>query len=226
MSFGSGKRRFDLVCFDVDGTLVDDTIFIWQTIHQALGSDEQECRRVSDDFHQGRITYAQWAQHDIDQWVKRDAGRDDLLHALRGIRAMQGAEETLAALRQAGCKLGIVSGTLDLSLELTLPHWRSLFDRVYLNILQFDGRDKVCGVQPTPYDMSMKGQGVLSIGREFDIEPARIAFVGDHYNDVSAARAAGFTIAFNCKSPELAQLAHALVPGPDLRAILPLLLDL
>ncbi len=36
--------KYKLVCFDLDGTIVDDTIFIWQTIHNHLKTDKK--RRI------------------------------------------------------------------------------------------------------------------------------------------------------------------------------------
>jgi phosphoserine phosphatase len=49
---------------------------------------------------------------------------------------------------------------------------------------------------------------------------ARCAFVGDHGNDVAAARAAGLAIAFNPKSRDLEDAAHVVLRSRDLRAIL------
>jgi phosphoserine phosphatase len=53
-----------------------------------------------------------------------------------------------------------------------------------------------------------------------NVSLARCAFVGDHLNDLAAARAAGLAIAFNPKSPELEAAAQVVLRGPDLRVIL------
>ena len=48
-----------------------------------------------------------------------------------------------------------------------------------------------------------------------------LLLLGDAFNDVPIARAAGYSIAFNSRCDELLGVANATVPGPDLRAILP-----
>jgi HAD superfamily phosphoserine phosphatase-like hydrolase len=211
--------------FDVDGTLIRDTVFIWQTLHQAFQSDPEICRRAAEDYRNGRITYAQWATLDVALWQEKGATSSDIEHALRGIRPMDGARQTLLTLKHAGYRLGIVSGSLDMALELTFPDWRELFDEVLVNRLRFDGGGQLIGVTPTEYDIERKGDGLRELGRRLGVEPERIAFIGDHFNDVSAAEAAGFAIAFDCKSEQLARVADVVVSGPDLRRILPYLLS-
>ena len=36
--------QYRLVCFDLDGTLVDNTIFIWQTLHEYFQTDREKGR--------------------------------------------------------------------------------------------------------------------------------------------------------------------------------------
>ena len=67
-------RRFDLVAFDVDGTLVhhpeDKTV--WEVLnHRFTGSEDQNVGRY-DLYKRGKISYAEWVALDIGSW--RDAG--------------------------------------------------------------------------------------------------------------------------------------------------------
>ena len=55
------------VIFDVDGTLIDDTIFIWQSLHQHFNSDRDLIRGVMQRYMSGEITYADWFNNDIEQ---------------------------------------------------------------------------------------------------------------------------------------------------------------
>ena len=34
--------KYKLACFDLDGTIIDETIYIWQTIHEHLATDEHK----------------------------------------------------------------------------------------------------------------------------------------------------------------------------------------
>lgn len=215
-------RSFDLVCFDLDGTLIQGTIFIWQTLHDAFATDPERRRRARKDFHAGRITYRQWFDHDLHMLGEAGATRERMVTALDTIHPTPGAPETLTALREAGIHLAIISGSVDLVLDRFYPD--AVFDEVLINRLDFDDAGRLVGGTHTDFDIDRKGEGVREIARRLGVEVARTAFVGDNYNDVSAARAAGLSIAFNPRSDELTAAADAVVTGDDFRGILPHLL--
>ncbi len=214
---------YDLVCFDLDGTLVQGTVFIWQTLHDFFGTDGDRRRKAKDDFHAGRISYRQWFEHDLELLGEAGATRDLMLAAIAGVRPTPGGHQTLAVLREAGLGLAIISGSIDLVLH---RHYGQVsFEEVLINHLSFDHRGALVGGTPTDFDVDRKGAGLLEIARRQQVDPKRVAFVGDNYNDVSAARAAGLAIAFNPRSEELVETADVVVEGDDLRGILPHLLD-
>jgi HAD superfamily phosphoserine phosphatase-like hydrolase len=210
-----------LICFDVDGTLIDDTVFIWQTLHDAAGTDPAERRRWSDAFWNSEITYAEWAQKDIDMWRAKGVTRQDIQRYIAELNPMTGAWESLLALHNDGHVLGIISGSLDVALEQAFPQWRKVFSHVYLNRLVFDDRHRLAGVRTTPYDIEHKADGLREMARITRIPLTDTVFIGDHFNDVSVARTAGFSIAFNCKSDELRQAASVVTTGKDLRVVVP-----
>lgn len=218
-------RRFDLVCFDVDGTLVTHPVekVVWQILNERfLGTDDVNEQRY-EQFVKGEISYAEWVALDVGDWIRAGATRDAILEAIRGFQLVAGARETLAALKQSGCRLAVISGTLDLCLETLFPD--HVFDEVYTNRIRFDASGSISGWDATPFDMEGKARALREIAAREGIALARSAFIGDHRNDVAAAREAGFSIAFNPKSPELEQVASVVVRKNDLRSILPHLLE-
>jgi HAD superfamily PSPase-like hydrolase len=216
------SRSYDLVCFDLDGTLIQGTIFIWQTLHDAFATDKQRRRQAKENFHAGRITYQQWFDHDLVLLGEAAATRERMVAALDAIHPTPGARETLAALREAGMHLAIISGSIDLVLERFFGDVE--FDEVLINRLDFDEAGRLVGGTHTDFDVDRKGEGVREIARRLGVNVARTAFVGDNYNDVSAARTAGLSIAFCPRSDELTEAADVVVTGDDLRGILPHLL--
>jgi phosphoserine phosphatase len=92
---------------------------------------------------------------------------------------------------------------------------------VYTNRIAFGEDGSIASWAATPFDMDGKGVALRAIAMREGIELSRTAFVGDHANDVAAARLAGRAIAFNPKSAELEKAAHAIVRSKDLRDILP-----
>jgi phosphoserine phosphatase len=216
------ERPYDLVCFDLDGTLIQGTVFIWQTLHDAFHTDAEQRRLAKEAFFAGQLTYQEWFRHDLVLLGQAGATRERMIAAMSGIHVTPGAREVLRALRAAGCRLAILSGSLDLVLEHFLGDER--FDEVLINRIGFDAEGRLATGVHTPYDVDLKGEGLREIGRRLGVTPDRTAFVGDNANDLSAAEAAGFAIAFNPRSDALAAVASVVVKSTDLRPILPYLL--
>ncbi len=217
----SGPLRFPLVCFDLDGTLVNDTIFIWKTLHESFATDAAARRRARDDYFAGRISYARWFETDLELLDRAGATRPAILGVLDGLRPMTGARETLDELRRRGHRLAVISGSLDIVLHRLFPTQR--FDHVLINRIAFAADGRIEGGTPTPFDLEHKAAGLRELCRREGIGPDRAAFVGDNSNDLWIAREAGLSIAFNCKSEELRRACAEEVREKDLRGILPLL---
>ena len=128
-------RRFDLICFDVDGTLVvhPEEKVVWQVLNERFTGGHE----VNDDrFEQylaGRISYARWVALDIGDWQRAGATRDQVVAALGALSLVAGAREAIAALKATGARLAVVSGTLDICLDLLFPDHP--FDEVHSNTI-------------------------------------------------------------------------------------------
>ncbi|MBI5489759.1 MAG: HAD family phosphatase [Deltaproteobacteria bacterium] len=217
------RTRYPLICFDLDGTLVTGLDYVWTTLHRHFRTDSVARQNARQAFREGRLAYADWFHHDV--VLLRDVGatRDAIGALFASIRTVPGARETLDALRRGGAKLAVLSGSVDLLLEIALPGER--FEHVLINRLGFDADGLIEGGTPTAYDVDRKADGIIELCRREGLATGDAAFVGDNENDVAAARTAGFSVAFDCKSPRLSEVASVVVPGGDLRAILPHLLD-
>lgn len=216
----ASARKLDLVCFDVDGTLVEhpDDKVVWQVLNRRFLGDDAVNRRRYELYRSGTITYEEWVALDVGEWQKLGVTRDQVVEALGELRLVEGARETLDELRDRGYKLSVISGTLDINLETLFPDHP--FDDVFCNRIRFGEDGLITGWEATPYDMEGKAHALELIARRESVPLERCAFVGDHRNDLSAARVAGFSIAFNPKSPELEEVADQVVRSRDLRDLL------
>jgi len=217
------RLKYPLVCFDVDGTLVDDTIFIWKTLHDHFATDPALRQKAHDDFFAKRITYADWFHTDLELLRAAGATLPRFREVLDMLRPMRGAREALLDLHARGHVLAIVSGSLDVvvaHLFADIP-----FRHVLLNRIEFDAAGRIAGGTPTPYDLEGKALGLAELCRREGIDPTRAAFVGDNVNDLWIAHAAGLAIAFNCKSDELRAACRIEVRGKDLRAVARAIID-
>jgi HAD superfamily phosphoserine phosphatase-like hydrolase len=218
-------RRFDLIAFDIDGTLVrepqDRTV--WEVLNERFTgrADHNEKRFAL--YRAGKLSYAEWVELDVTGWRDAGATRDELVEAFAPLQLVEGTRQTLERLKATGCRLVVISGTLDLMLNTLLPD--SPFDEIYSNHIGFDDDGRISHWRATPFDMEGKAQVLRAVAMRHGIALTRCAYVGDSGNDVWVARTAGFTVAFNPKSPELEQVADVSVRAEDLGAILPHLLE-
>lgn len=213
--------EFPLVCFDLDGTLVDDTIFIWSTFHEYFQTDRAIREKSKQDYFERRISYDQWFETDLELLDQAGATRDAMIEVISGLRVMPGAHEVLGLLREQGRKLAIISGSVDLVVETLFADQK--FDALLINKLHFNGQGRLSGGQPTAYDMENKAKGLKKVVEQFELSTEQAAFIGDNSNDIAIARTAGRSIAFNCKSEELARVSDFVTTEHDLRGILPYL---
>jgi HAD superfamily phosphoserine phosphatase-like hydrolase len=193
-----------LLCFDVDGTLIDDHgghANLWESLHRAFGVTEEERRRIADDFFSGRITYADWVDLDVGRWQALGVTRNDMLDVIRQLQPVRDAPETIAILAARGYRLAVISGSIDLGLEALFP--QHPFDPVLINRIVFDPQGRIAHWHATPFDLSDKEKGLQMIAAEAGVSLQECAFFGDNFNDVAAVKAAGIGIAVASKCEDL-----------------------
>ncbi|MBW2989651.1 HAD family phosphatase [Candidatus Woesearchaeota archaeon] len=215
-------KSYKLVCFDVDGTLVDNIVFSWQLFHDYFRTDAEKRAKVREKFYKGEISYLDWANHDINMWVEKKAKKQDFLRALEKnkVKLMQGALETLKALKEKGIRLAVISGSLNIILEYALPDYRDYFSDVFLSHISFDKVGNITKVAATEYDMIKKAEALRIIAEKEKLKLSECVFVGDHHNDVHIAKEAGLGIAFDCKDELLRKEADIIIDKKDLRETL------
>ncbi len=211
-------NQYKWICFDVDGTLIDDTIYIWVTLHDAFGVSRELRKKHYEDFMNKKITYPEWFELDILEWKKRNIHKKDLVSQISRLSVIPGVHETISILKQKGYKIAVISGSLDLVLQTKLPEVK--FDEVFINRLKFGENEKLTGGIPTPYDLEHKASGLIHIAEKYGISPEECVFIGDNENDVHIASIAGLSIGFNLKSEKLSEIVNVVVKKKDMREIL------
>ncbi len=212
--------KYKLVCFDVDGTLIDNVTFSWQIFHDYFQTDRHRREDAKNRFFNGQITYKEWAEHDIALWREKNAKKQDFFKAIKHLRLMNGAIDTLTELKKRRIKLAVISGSLNIMLEKFLPNYEEIFDDVFLSRIYFDEDGNISKIDATEYDMDGKALALRKIAEREKIDLKECVFIGDYLNDYKIIQDAGLGIAFNCEHDELKKVADVVIDNKNLKEIL------
>ena len=170
--------------FDFDGTLVDTTELIYQSMRHASG--EVLGREISREIlmanvgqplpRQMELLDAEHADALLESYrLHNEANHDALIEEFPGVK------EALARLRSAGIKVAVVTSKRRFSVEMALKAFPGLGDVVDQWVTMEDTTEHKPGPEPL-----LKGLELLG-----NIPREEAAYVGDSPFDVAAARAAG-----------------------------------
>ena len=188
--------KYDLVIFDLDGTLMDTSKSITKTVNSAM--EELGKKQYSIDecvkFVGGGVSGL--ARNILGKEKYEDVTNEEMEKVIRkyydiyfdyGVEPYEGISELLDFLEQNGVKKGIVTNkdheTALSAVDKKLSKWK--FDGI------FGSNEKEYPNKPNPYNVDKMAQN-LNISKE------KILFVGDMLVDVNTAKNAGIDIVY-CK---------------------------
>jgi pyrophosphatase PpaX len=176
------RVRFPVVLFDFDGTVVDSGAIILASMRHATEtvlartySEEELMANVGGPGLEAQM--AAFAPDHVAELVRVYRAHNEPLHD--GLLACAGMEEALAALRDEGRTLGLVTAKRRATVELAFARLPLAH---FFDVLV--GGDETTRHKPDPAPL------LLALER-LRAEPAQAAYVGDSPYDMRAARAGG-----------------------------------
>ena len=214
-------RKYDLVCFDMDGVLTK-VRSSWAWVHECFGVDSEPNYRA---FCNGEIDEKEFVRRDIALWkgVNPDVSIRDIAVLFRDMPLIGGIQETIACLNECRIKSYIVSGGIDLAAEMLTKEYG--FDGYVADHICTDPSGKLTGEGIVVVDLSDKGLSVRPLIEKFGTAKERTASIGNSFTDIRMFESTGMSIAFNPTDPYTEEAATYTVISDNLSDVLDYILE-
>ncbi|MCA1812923.1 MAG: HAD-IB family phosphatase [Halobacteriales archaeon] len=211
-----GQAPFDVVFFDMDGTLTD-RVSSWEWVHRHFGVTNQGSWEA---FSRGEIDDLEFMRRDIRLWKQQGpVPIARIRKALENIPLVPGARELVEALHARGTRTIIVTGGLDLLAERVC---QEVGIRSHVgNGLCHDEHGMLLDEGILRVPVNDKGEPVRKLLRELRVEPARAAAIGNSRQDVPMFDACGLGVAFDPLDEDVRRGADVVIEEKDLRRAIP-----
>lgn len=219
------------VIFDFDGTLTCEGQNVWRELWRCLTYDVSERSlyvHTYKCFLKNRLTYDQLNFWAAQKFRKQDFNIADLDIIANKIKLIDGFEETIKILHNAGFSLHIVSGGISDIIEKVIgKKLLSYFDSINANSLHFEDGYFFSDIIRTKYDFEGKATFIEEI-KKTGIKSEDIVFIGNSNNDEWAHKSGCKTICINPEdtcSEDRTVWNDLIYNMTDLRQLLPIILQ-
>ena len=218
-------KKYELVCFDLDGTLIEEESgdVLWQRMAHIVHDSKEINKERSKLYKEGKLSINDWTNMDLSDWKDYGVTKEFLITQATHSKLIPGVKKTLLELKKSDVKIAIISGSINILLDTVFPDHP--FDDVFINQLFFDEEGKLSHWEIGESGKTDKGRILEKIAKRENIPLEKTVFVGDHLNDIPAAKIAGLAVAFNSKCDELKEHCDVIIDKKDMALLLPHLLD-
>lgn len=213
-------RRYDLVCFDMDGTLTT-VRSSWCWVHQCFEVDNEPAYQA---FVNGDIDEQEFMRRDIGLWIakKPDVTIRDIAKTFQTIPLIDGIQETVACLKANGIRCVIISGGIDLAAKMLADEFG--FDEFIADEICSHEDGRLTGEGHQRLDLRNKGINVLEYIEKYDTTKERTVSIGNSYTDIPMFENSGMSIAFNPTDPYTSDAATHTVVSDNIADVLDFIL--
>jgi phosphoserine phosphatase len=212
--------KYELVVFDLDGTLIKSSVHFWRALHKELKIPKNESDFWKKKYYNKEISYREWAKQDTKLFKKHKAKKSDFEKIAAKQKLCKGAIAVLEELKNKGYKMAIISGSLNVVLKKLIPDYKKYFCDVLINQMRFKKNGEIHSVKATRFDFENKALGLKMIAEHRKVPLSKVVFVGNGKNDVAALKKAGLGITVNPEDSTVKKAADITIKNHDLKQIL------
>ena len=214
-------RKYDLVCFDMDGTLTK-LRSSWCWVHSCFEVDNEPAYQA---FCNGEIDEPEFMRRDIALWTNKnpDVTIRDIAVLFRDMPLIDGIQETIACLKANGIRTVIISGGIDLAAKM-LANEFGFDDYIADEVLSYeDGR--LTGEGKMNVDLRDKGINVRQYIEKYGTTMERTVSVGNSFTDIPMFKNSGMSIAFKPTDPYTQEAATHTIFSENIADILDFIME-
>ncbi len=194
-----------LVCFDIDGTLVDGVS--WLILTEGLGCSAQ---RHMDIFHAakvGKISFIEGERQLTKMYQDGgNATKRKIVKIFLEVKLRQEARGLIAYLKKKNCHIHLISGAIDLYVEQIAKKIGA--DGYYSNSsLEFNRAGVLQKINYRDKQGGVKLEQLNDLINRLKININEVVFVGDSENDIEVFKATKHGIAVHCFDENLKKVA-------------------
>lgn len=195
-----------IICFDVNGTLVDQNSWDIFTFSEEI---EKKLKDIFDDYENNKIPLRDfWDQVAL---VFKSIGNANIEYIRNHFDdanvLKEGAEDLINYLKEKGYKIYLISCSIDIYLE-ELTRKLKLDGFFAGTKFIFDENGELLSIESECFeDKNFKEEKVRKVAEENNAEIEDIVFVGDGKNDIGAFKITKNGIAIDSKVEELRNIA-------------------
>jgi phosphoserine phosphatase len=208
-----------LIVFDMDGTLLDGRTILY--LAKEFGFYNEAIELIESDRPKSEVS--QMLAHFL-----KGIHIHDFMEVIHKIPLMNGALETVKAIKKQGYKTAIITDSYDLVAEYfkeKLGINRAIGIKLIVEGERITGKIEMPLNCPDEgawdYPSMCKLEIMKGLGRDFGIPLSKIVAIGDNRVDICMIKEAGVGIAFNPKVEELVESADVVIKEKDLRQVQP-----
>ena len=211
---------YKLIAFDLDGTLVRGIKFSWVKVWEHIGDHTgQKWMSYLRAFKSREISYNKWCHLTVNAFKQSNVTKEQIITLAKKCYLTHNLREAILRLKDMGFIIGIISGGIDVFLDVLIEDHEELFDFVHINRLLFRGNGKLAGVEPTAYDFEGKFDALELECEERGYSIRQAIFVGDQFNDEEVLMQAGHSIVYSENRDPVGFTSHKVITEDNLHTL-------
>ncbi|MCG3217540.1 MAG: HAD family phosphatase [Candidatus Heimdallarchaeota archaeon] len=202
---------YQAIFFDVDGTLTTNTVS-WVLVHKEMGT-EAEMKELTRAYFKGEIDYFEWSRLDAELWIGES--EEKLVKAFGEIEKTirPGTKEVFEILKQNNIATFLISG----GVSHYIYEIQHLIGASYAIANDLEIKDNLLTGGITVNVSDYKGEVILELAKEHDLDLTKCAALGDAFNDVDMFEKVKTSLAICSSDERLNGMATYVSHSPDLR---------